>query len=50
MSAGYGDGVYPVYARRNAEKVIAEVRVMFDEEGKEAKRMREIIEKQRKKR
>ena len=29
VSTGYGDGVYPVFVRRNAEGRIAEVRVRF---------------------
>lgn len=47
-SSGYGDGTYPVYARRNAEGVIVELRVMLDEDGAGAKRMKELIERQKK--
>lgn len=32
VSTGHGDGVYPVYVRKNQSGRIAEVRVIFDDE------------------
>lgn len=35
VDTGYGDGVYPVYVKRNAEGRIAEVRVVFISEDED---------------
>lgn len=45
-STGQGDGVYPVYVRKNDKGVIVEMRVLFAE-GDEANKLKSLIERQK---